>query len=323
VHIHLSGEVAPEREGDRTVILQLGEELGQVPPLGLGYSPENDAAAGNYSKALRSLGAHHLICHYDPRLGHDRTTLAAAISIAESIGTQLWLEAVLTKIAGVEAEIAELGALIQALGSPFTVILLSPAPDLKCTLPGSSWPPAPDAEAIFRAARKAFPNTRIGGGMFSLFTEMNRKRPPVELIDFVSFTTTATLHAGDDHSVMEGIASLPAIARSAKAIAKDKPFAVGPSAIGLRMNPYGDAPMQNPANIRQAMNFNDPRQRGLLGAAWAIGYFSQFASNGAQAITLGGTVGAFGVFMLCGHWHRLLVSGCAPSPAHRRVKYRR
>jgi hypothetical protein len=61
------------------------------------------------------------------------------------------------------------------------------------------------------------------------------------------------------------------------------------------MNPYGDAPMQNPANIRQAMNFNDPRQRGLLGAAWAVGYFAQFASNGAQAITLGGAVGAFGV----------------------------
>lgn len=295
VYVQLAGEVEPDREADETVIFQIGEPLGPVPPLGLGYSPETDAAADNYSATLRALGTHHLICHYDPRLGHDHTTLAAAVSTARALGTKPWLEAVLTEIAGVEREIAELGALVQAMGSPFAAILLSPAPDLKCTLPGSVWPPAPDAETVFRSARKAFPNTRIGGGMFSLFTEMNRKRPPVELIDFVSFTTTAVLHAGDDHSVMEGLEALPAVARSAKAIARDRPFAVGPSAIGLRMNPYGDAPMQNPANIRQAMNFNDPRQRGLLGAAWAVAYFAQFASNGAQAITLGGTVGAFGV----------------------------
>jgi hypothetical protein len=63
----------------------------------------------------------------------------------------------------------------------------------------------------------------------------------------------------------------------------------------MRMNPYGAAPMENPNNIRQAMNRNDPRQRGLLGAAWNLGYVSRFAYGGAAAITLGDTVGAFGV----------------------------
>ena len=102
--------------------------------------------------------------------------------------------------------------------------------------------------------------------MFSYFTELNRKRPPLDDLDLVTFTTSALVHAGDDRSVMEGLGALPFIAGSAAGIAGGKPVAVGPSAIGMRENPYGEKPMDNPGNIRQAMNYNDPRQRGLLGS---------------------------------------------------------
>ena len=43
------------------------------------------------------------------------------------------------------------------------------------------------------------------------------------------------------------------------------------------------------------MNRNDPRQRGLLGAAWNLAYFSHFARGGARQIALGGAVGPFGL----------------------------
>src|SRR6266446_4843895 len=131
--------------------------------------------------------------------------------------------------------------------------------------------------------------------MFSFFTELNRKRPPVALLDFVTFTTVAIFHAGDDRSVMEGLESLPYLAKSVAAFIGDKPYHVGPSAIGLRMNPYGEAPMANPGNIRQAMNGMDPRQRGLFAAAWSVGFVARFAKGGAFALTLGGTVGEFGI----------------------------
>ena len=88
---------------------------------------------------------------------------------------------------------------------------------------------------------------------------------------------------------------LPYIARSTAAIAGGKPFHAGPSALGMRSNPYGAAPMENPENIRQAMNRVDPRQRGLLGAAWYLGYFAHMARGGAVAVTLGGGVGPFGI----------------------------
>jgi hypothetical protein len=61
------------------------------------------------------------------------------------------------------------------------------------------------------------------------------------------------------------------------------------------MNPYGEAPMANPRNIRQAMNGMDPRQRGLFAAAWSVGFTARFAQEGASALTLGGTVGEFGI----------------------------
>ena len=79
--------------------------------------------------------------------------------------------------------------------------------------------------------------------------------------------------------------ALPAIAASARALLRvTRPYAAGPSAIGMRDNPYGEAPMKNPqGNIRQAMNFNDPRQRGLLGAAYGRSAISRASRKVAQA----------------------------------------
>jgi D-apionolactonase len=284
------------------VTVTLGEAMGAAPQVGLGYDPDEDAAANATLDKLAAVKPHHLICHHDPRRGHDRSTLETAVAVAYALGAKPWLEAVITEVENFEEEVAALGTLAADLGSPFEVVMLSPAPDLKCTLPGSVWPPAPPADALFRAARKAFPNAKLGGGMFSYFTELNRKRPPLDQLDLVSFTTSALVHAGDDISVMEGLEALPAIAASAREIAGGLPLGVGPSAMGMRMNPYGEAPMENPRNIRQAMNRNDPRQRGLLGAAWTLGYYAHFARGGASALAIGGLTGPHGIIHARQSW---------------------
>ena len=64
----------------------------------------------------------------------------------------------------------------------------------------------------------------------------------------------------------------PSIFRSAKALAPGRGYRVGPSAIGMRMNPYGAGTVANPGNARIAMAMEDPRQRGLINAAWTLGY---------------------------------------------------
>ena len=304
VHLLVAGGVDGVVAAEKAVTLTLGGSGGPFPAIGLGYDPYADADARSEHDALAKVGAAHLLCHYDPRRGDTRETLVEALAIATLIGAAPWLEAVIVGVDEAEAEIAALGAVVQALGSPFATVLLSPAADLKGTLPGSVWPSAPDSAVLFKAARAAFPNARLGGGMFSLFTELNRKRPPVSLLDLVSFTTTALVHAGDDLSVMESLEALPAVFASARAIAGDVPLAVGPSAIGMRLNPYGAAPAVNPNNMRRAMNLNDPRQRGLLGAAWTVGYVARAAQAGVGSVTLGGLTGPFGLLHVPQPWRQ-------------------
>jgi hypothetical protein len=55
--------------------------------------------------------------------------------------------------------------------------------------------------------RGAFPGILVGGGSFAYFTELNRKRRPFALLDFVCHTTCAIVHAADDRSVTETIES--------------------------------------------------------------------------------------------------------------------
>ena len=54
----------------------------------------------------------------------------------------------------------------------------------------------------------------------------------------------------------------------------------GPSAMGMRYNPYGKTTDANPANIRTAFAHQDPRQRALFGAAFAVGYMARAAAAG-------------------------------------------
>jgi hypothetical protein len=286
---------AKVERGDEGVKLSLHPSDQTLPPLGLALDPKDLDETVRVLGSLREAHPHQIVIAFDPGLGHDASTLARAVNVGRQIGAELWLEAVIRSLDHFEQEVRGLGQAVREIGDPFTTVLISPAPDLKCTLPGSPWPPCPPLKDLYRVAREAFPSIRLGGGMFSFFTELNRKRPPVELLDLVTFTTSSIFHAGDDRSATEGLESLPAIARTLRSFIQDRPYHVGPSAIGMRANPYGEAPTLNPNNIRQAGNGMDPRQRGLLAAAWLVGYYAHFARGGASAITIGSGAGDFGL----------------------------
>jgi hypothetical protein len=85
------------------------------------------------------------------------------------------------------------------------------------------------------------------------------------------------------------------VIKSAKAIIGKKAYRVGPSAIPARQNPYGAASAPNPNNERVCLSRMDPRQRGLYGAAWTLGYLARFAPAGLEAITMGSATGPAGM----------------------------
>jgi hypothetical protein len=157
-------------------------------------------------------------------------------------------------------------------------------------------------ERFYAAARSAFPGSRIGGGNFVYFTELNRMPVPAASLDFVTHGTSALVHAADDRSVTETLECLPYVFGSARAAYGDKPYRVCPAGIGSRTSPFGNEPTPNPNAARVTMTSHDPRQRGLLGAAWHLGYAAHAAASDVDSLALGAPVGGFGlVHTLQGH----------------------
>ncbi|MEJ8573975.1 hypothetical protein [Microbaculum marinum] len=296
----------PSTQGgaDDAVTVSVGGPAGHaMPRLGLAVPAEHVEAALENAGLLKAAGPSFLVCHFDQRAGHGAATMQAYGRLGEAVGTELVLEAVVPCVDGDGNPTADHAVLKRdiafireaASGVDFARVAVSPASDLKSTLPGSVFPPAPDWAELFAAARAAFPDAEIGGGMFSYFTELNRKRPPADVLDFICHTGCPIVHAGDDVSVTETLQALPSIFGSVRAFGGGKPYWIFPTAISMRANPYGAAPVENPDNLRQAMSRVDPRERGLLGAAWYAGYLAHAARAGVDAVTLGAVAGPSGI----------------------------
>ena len=266
-----------------------------MPPIGVGMMPEDAATARDAEEMARTLGPRHLVGWLEPDAEDAIQTLERYRAVAEACSVRLQLEIVLPNLASPAEELAQAAALCREAGLAPTAVLPCPRPYLKSYQPSGPWPDVPPLEEIYAAARKAFPEARIGGGMLSYFTELNRKRPPAQAIDFVSHTTCPIVHAADDRSVMETLEALPSVAASVRAICPDTAYRVGPSAIGMRRNAYGAAPATNPTGMRLAMAQSDPRQRGLFAAAWTAGYAAGMVAADVEALALNHLAGPSGV----------------------------
>jgi hypothetical protein len=73
------------------------------------------------------------------------------------------------------------------------------------------------------------------------------------------------------------------------------PYHIGPTGIPCRDNPYGAAVAPNPNNGRVCLSDVDPRQRGLIAAAWNLGYLSAAARAGVDAVAFGAATGSQGM----------------------------
>ena len=298
VAVTLSGSPGTSRHVGRgqSVGLEIGERYGEIADFGLAVRPEETAATIASIARLADIRPRCLVLSFDPSKGHGLDALAGYADLLRLYPAMATLECVLPCKERPEEELDQIARLVDATTLPLSAISVSPAPDLKSTPPGSKWPDCPPFEAIYTAARAAFPTLPLGGGMFSYFTELNRKRPPADMLDFISHTTSPLVHAADDRSVMETLEALPHIARSVRALFGDIPYRIGPSAIGMRHNPYGARLAENPGGLRRmTMSEEDPRQKGLFAAAWMIGYAAATADAGLDVLTLGGLTGPFGV----------------------------
>ncbi|MBA8841086.1 hypothetical protein [Ochrobactrum sp. RH2CCR150] len=277
------------------VLITPDDARGTMPNIGMIITPEEAKASLAASSLVDEINPQDLLFHYDPGAGHNKTAFMDFAAIAVKFKGRTSVEIALSCERALFDETSEIAAQMKAAGFAPDAIIVSPSIDRQSTPPGSAWPPCPPLEEVYSAARIAFPGATLGGGMLSYFTELNRKRVPGALIDFVTHCTNPIVHAADDLSVIQTLEALPFITRSVRAIYGHKPYRVGPSTIPMRQNPYGSRTMDNPDGNRIAMVNRDPRHNGKFAEAFAFAYAARVLDANLDCLTLSALTGPFGL----------------------------
>jgi hypothetical protein len=266
-----------------------------MPALGIAIASDETDAALAHIELLNELAPQQLTFSFDPTAGHGLRELERFAALQRQSGLPSMLEYALPGIGAPRAELNTLARQIESAEIALTGVVVSPAVHRQSNPPGSISPPCPPLDEVYREARRALPGLRLGGGMLSYFTELNRKRPPLELVDWVTHATCPIVHAADDLSVMQTLEAIAHITRSCRALIGAQPYAIGPVSIGMRQNPYGSRVVPNPQRERVAMALADPRQKALFGAAWLVGYAATLSGAKLETLTLGALTGPRGL----------------------------
>ncbi len=283
------------KEKGEAIELHLGARTGTMPAIGLIITPEEADASLSAKSVLADIAPQELLFHFDPGAGHDIEALKRFAVIAATYPGRSTLEIALPCRQSPASEAADIARQVRSAGFKPDAIMISPSVDRQSTPPGSKWPDCPPLEEVYSAAHSAFSGIRIGGGMLSYFTELNRKRVPDEKLAFISHCTNPIVHAADDLSVMQTLEALPFITRSVRAIYGTKHYRIGPSTIAMRQNPYGSRTMENLSGGRIPMANQDPRHNGRFAEAFALAYATSVLDADLECLTLSALTGPFGL----------------------------
>lgn len=254
----------------------------RFPDTALLLTPDQARRATQTPAELATIGVQRVLCHVDATLGSVGAQFDAFAGLQAALPKLAYDLELIGAFAGGAAVAPEpelsghAGAMRRAGFAPDSV-MVCPSVDRQSTPPGSDWPDCPPLEAVHAAARRAFAVPAMGGGMASLFTELNRKRPPVERLDFVTHALCPIVHDASDDAVMATLETIPHITRSARAILGDTEYRIGPCTLAMRQNPYGSRTFPNPDGARICMTHDDPRHRAAFGAAYALGLATALA----------------------------------------------
>lgn len=278
--------VAARLAGEETVVVSIGEVGGSVPGIGISHHPAGPHLPDDVLQRYASLPIDHLHCACDPATDMQESLLrhAELVKRLESAG-EIILEAVVSAT-DPGKDLSEIAAAAGAAGFAPARLAVFMREYLNSFQPTDPRPKTVGFDGLYSAARSAFPNTVIGGGTYTHFTELNRDREAANSADFVTHSTSPLVHDADDQAVMQSLEALPYIARTLRAFAPQKPHRISPATLALRYSP-GGAVLENPERKRLVLAKDDPRWRGLFGASWMVGYTAEAAAAGVEAVTFG------------------------------------
>lgn len=277
------------------ISVALGKSKGRVPAIGVGVPMAEAQHALEKADLIAAAKPGQLVFQIDGREQYQTEAAAAFRVLKERTGIPATLEIILPAKAPAEEEVQAIEGSLRAADFKPDAVVITQMHDLKSFQPNTPRPWGPSYEEMAAAARRAFPGVRLGGGMLSYFTELNRKPAPKGVFDFITHTACPIVHSADDISVMETLESLPWIIASTRAMIGTSPYHMGPTSIPCRDNPYGAKVAANPNNGRVCLSDMDPRQRGLFAAAWNLGLVAAAAKGRLDAISLGAVTGPQGL----------------------------
>lgn len=262
------------RRPELTIEVDKSAQPRSLPRMGLGMALEQPALNPAEARRIAALKPSHLRLDLKPS---DTKLLDRAIKESGAVGVPLEIALHLSDNA--EAELKALAPLARKARVARWIIFHQ-----KEKSTNAKW---------VALAKKAFPGASVGGGTNAYFAELNRGRPDMAALDFVSFSVNPQVHAFDNASLVENLAAQADAVNSARQFAGRKGIVISPVTFKPRFNPNATgevalAPDTLPPQI-------DPRQMSLFGAAWTLGSIKYLAESGAQSITYFETSGPRGV----------------------------
>ncbi len=131
-------------------------------------------------------------------------------------------------------------------------------------------------------------------GTDAFFTNLNLFRPPVGMAEWVVYSTNPQVHAFDNSTLIETLATLPIAAANAREFS-GAAVLVSPISFKMRWNPVATATDEVDTELVTLPGNVDRRQISLFGAGWTMGAIASLARGGAESTTFFETTGWLGV----------------------------
>lgn len=271
---------------------------GGWPALGLGMSTDvRRPLRPREARRLAALSLDHL--RADVHLGSADWPAVVARAIADASATGTALELAVFGDPGTLAELDRLGAIVGNGGPAVSRLLVFDEASAANHVTPEAWL----RTVAGRLARVVGP-IPVHGGTDGDFAELNRERPDYAPPEGLAYSMNPQVHAFDEASLAETLASQATTVRTARDFAGGGPLAVSPVSLRQRFNPSAtEAPGPVPRGVLPPTV--DPRQLALFGAGWTLGSIASLAGAGAASITYFETVGWRGVMESAGQPRRV------------------
>lgn len=287
ITLTLKGDVPEASPVDRSAPISfvVGEGPGHLlPRIGLQLAGHGEGLSEQELARLRALNLSHLRAELQLSRPEYVEVLKQATAQARELGVDLELALFLSEAAG--DELPALATLIEEVEPVVRTFWIFSTQE-HTTL-----------ERYVELARDHLggyaPATFFGGGTDASFVEINRDRPPISALDTVTYSITPQVHAFDNASLVENLATQAETVKSARAFCADLPLGVGPVMLKPRLNP--DATTSGSEEIAGGLPPQvDPRQMSLFGAGWTAGSLKYLGESGVESLTYYETIGWRGV----------------------------